>query len=147
MGLSADALDQWRAARDMLLGARATLALGTGAAEGPELFGRIGDVAFDRDGNVLVLDAVNYEVRTFGPEGRHLGSLGGHGEGPMEFPGNLHSLEVLEDGRLLVGMRATGQGALISEDFPLIMRMTPEHFVAGWNDPYPRIEVHELDGS
>ncbi len=43
--------------------------------------------------------------------------------------------------------RATGQGALISEDFPLIMRMTPEHFVAGWNDPYPRIEVHELDGS
>ena len=79
----------------MLLGARVTLALGTDAAEGPELFDRIDDVAFDRDGNVLVLDAVNYEVRTFGPEGRHLGSLGRNGEGPMEFPSNLHSLEVL----------------------------------------------------
>ena len=323
-GLSADALDQWRTARDMLLGARVTLALGNDAAEGPELFGRIDDVAFDRDGNVLVLDAVNYEVRTFGPEGRHLRSLGRHGEGPMEFPGNLHSLEVFEDGRLLVGMRmamkvfapvsdgyeyldlipvpardmcvtaaervfvtvhhtrrservlhevdladdsvtqsfghgyldeewlfrnqlsdgtiacaddplrilfalsehpilrahrpgeddpvwtaalqdyaqplwagssggrasirmvsgnaeftdkphvlaghhivwqtyyrrlfservrtyfidgATGQGALISEDFPRIMRMTSEQFVAGWNDPYPRIEVRELGGN
>ena len=41
----------------------------------------------------------------------------------------------------------TGQGALISEDFPRIMKMTPEHFVAGWNDPYPRIEVRELDGN
>ena len=42
---------------------------------------------------------------------------------------------------------ATGQGALISEDFPRIMRMTPEYFIAGWNDPYPRIEVRELDGN
>ena len=39
---------------------------------------------------------------------------------------------------------ATGQGALISEDFPRIMKMFPGRFVAGWNDPYPRIEVREI---
>ena len=104
-GLSPDALDQWRSARDMLLGARVTLALGSNAGDGPELFGGIGDVAFDRDGNVLVLDVLSYEVRTFSPDGRHLGSFGQEGEGPMDFDGTLQSLEVLEDGRLLVAMR------------------------------------------
>ena len=47
-GLSVDALNQWRSARDMLLGARVTLALGTDAAEGPELFGMIGPGALAR---------------------------------------------------------------------------------------------------
>ncbi len=40
---------------------------------------------------------------------------------------------------------ATGQGALISEDLPRIMKMVPGRFVAGWNNPYPRIEVRELE--
>ena len=41
----------------------------------------------------------------------------------------------------------TGQGALISENFPQLLEMTPERFVAVWNDPYPRIEVRELVGN
>ena len=105
-GLSAEALDRWRGARDLLLGAPVALALGTMRDEGPELFGLIGDAAFDLDGNLLVLDALSYEVRIFALDGRHLGSFGQEGEGPMDFPSDLHSLEVLGDGRLLVGMRA-----------------------------------------
>lgn len=42
---------------------------------------------------------------------------------------------------------ATGQGALISEDFPRILKMSPERLVVAWNDPYPRIEVRELVGN
>ena len=106
IGLSAEALTEWRAARDRLLGARTTLALGTSRGESPELFGMIGDVAFDRDGNVLVLDAANYDVRIFGPDGSHLMSFGREGEGPMEFNSRPHSVAGLADGRLLVGMRA-----------------------------------------
>ena len=85
IGLSAEALTEWRAARDRLLGARTTLALGTSRGESPELFGMIGDAAFDLDGNVLVIDAANYDVRIFGPDGSHLMSFGREGEGPMEF--------------------------------------------------------------
>lgn len=106
IGLSAEALTEWRAARDGLLGARTTLALGTNRGDSPELFGMIGDVAFDPDGNVVVLDAVNYDVRIFGPDGSHLGSFGREGEGPMEFDTRPHSVAVLSDGRLLVGTRA-----------------------------------------
>ena len=105
-GLSAEALDRWREARDLLLGAPVALALGTSSEEGPELFGRIGDAAFDLDGNLLVLDPLSYEVRTFASDGRHLGSFGQEGEGPMDFPGEPQSLEVLPDGSLLVDMRA-----------------------------------------
>ena len=104
-GLSAEALDQWREARDLLLGAPVALALGASRDEGPELFGRIGDAAFDRDGNLLVLDPLNYEVRTFASDGRHLGSFGQEGEGPMDFASEPQSLEVLPDGSLLLGMR------------------------------------------
>lgn len=104
-GLSTEALARWREARDLLLGAPVALALGTSSEEGPELFGRIGDAAFDLDGNLVVLDPLGYEVRTFAPDGQHLGSFGQEGEGPMDFASEPQSLEVLPDGSLLVGMR------------------------------------------
>ena len=103
--LSEDALADWRRARDRLLGARTTKSFGS-EEEGPELFGMIGDVTFDADGNVLVADMVNYELRIFGPDGGHLASFGGEGEGPLEFTARPHSVEVLSDGRILVATRA-----------------------------------------
>lgn len=98
-------LAEWRRSRDRLLGARTTMALGS-EEEGPELFGMIGDATFDPDGNVLVADMINYELRIFGPDGGHLASFGGEGEGPMEFNARPHSVEVLSDGRILVATRA-----------------------------------------
>lgn len=103
-GLSEEVLAEWRRARDRLLGTRTTMALGS-EEEGPELFGMIGDAAFDPDGNVLVADMVNYELRIFGPDGSHLASFGGEGEGPLEFKSRPHSIEVLSGGSILV---ATG---------------------------------------
>lgn len=91
-GLSTEALARWREARDLLLGAPVALALGTSSEEGPELFGRIGDAAFDLDGNLVVLDPLGYEVRTFAPDGQHLGSFGQEGEGPMDFASEPQSL-------------------------------------------------------
>ena len=55
------------------------LALGTDDTEGPELFGTIGDVAFDAEGNVLVLDAGDRSIRIFGADGASVGEhLGKH---------------------------------------------------------------------
>ena len=75
--------------------------------EGPELFGMIGDVAFDAEGNILVADAADYSVRTFGPDGSHVASFGREGEGPMEFSSRPHSIGALADGRILVGTRGS----------------------------------------
>ncbi len=105
-GLPADPLDEWRAARDMILGAHVALALGVDTGDGPERFGWLTDAAFDHSGNLLVLDAGYYEVSTFGPDGQHRGRAGFTGTDDTESISNLHSLEVLEDGRILVGMRA-----------------------------------------
>lgn len=105
MGLSAEALEQWRAARDMLLGAEVTLALGSDTGEEAKRLGSIADAAFEPGGNLLVLDADDYEVHTFGPDGSHVGSSGFADVGSRYSGRNLHSLEVFQDGRLLVGMR------------------------------------------
>ena len=106
-GLTEDALSAWRGARDRLLNATTVLALGTDDDEGPELFGMIGDAAFDAEGNILVADAADYSVRIFGPDGSHVVSFGREGEGPMEFSGTPHSIEALADGRILVGTRGS----------------------------------------
>lgn len=104
-GLTAEALSQWREARDRLLAARASLRLGRQGTAGPELFGRIGDVNLDSEGNILVLDELNFELRIFSPDGAFVGQFGREGEGPMEFDSTPHAIEVLGDGRLLVASR------------------------------------------
>lgn len=103
-GLTDEGLAEWRRARDRLLDASTTLSLGS-EEEGPELFGLIVDATFDADGSVLVADMMSYELRIFGPDGRHLASLGGEGEGPLEFASYPHSVEVLPDGRIVVATR------------------------------------------
>ena len=98
--LSAAALDRWRAARDALLAAPPRLWIGSDQ-EGPELFGRVRDVAIDDAGNILVLDEQTSDVRVFAPDGRHLQTFGGPGEGPGEL-GEATAIQWLVDGRLLV---------------------------------------------
>lgn len=101
-GLSADALDAWRSVRDDLLAAQTVMRLGT-EEEGPQLFGRIGDVAVDAEGNVLVFDALAMELRVFDSGGRYISGFGGHGDGPLELRYNLFGVfELLDEGRVLV---------------------------------------------
>ena len=62
-------------------------ALSIGEIEGPEalLFSRIETVRRDADGNVIVADGASDEIRIFDPDGNHLRTSGGVGEGPGEF--------------------------------------------------------------
>ena len=41
---------------------------------------------------------------------------------------------------------ATGSGALVSGDLPSLKFIGPEAYIAAFADPYPRIEVREVDG-
>jgi hypothetical protein len=49
------------------------------------IFGVIGDVAVDRDGNVYLLDVQLNEILVFDADGEYLRSIGREGEGPGEF--------------------------------------------------------------
>ena len=49
------------------------------------MFGRVWDVEIDQEGNVLVLDFINQEIRVFDRSGTFLTTVGHQGEGPGEF--------------------------------------------------------------
>lgn len=63
--------------------------LEVGAIDGAEpfVFTRIWDAARFDDGRIAVVDEITMEVRIFGPDGSHLGTFGGGGDGPEEFAG------------------------------------------------------------
>jgi len=55
--------------------------------QGPDVFGQIRGLAVDALGRVHVLDSQADEVRVFTPDGGHLRTLGGSGNGPGELSG------------------------------------------------------------
>lgn len=63
--------------------------LSLGVENGPraETFDNIRGVLRLADGTVFVGDGGSNEIRSFSPEGRHLATFGGTGEGPAEFRG------------------------------------------------------------
>ena len=67
-------------------GAEPTLTIGSADGSDPYLFNRIMGMATLSDGRIVVGDAGSDEVRTFDPQGVHLATWGGKGEGPGEFP-------------------------------------------------------------
>ena len=75
--------------------------IGSADAEGPELFGRVVDVAVDGAGKMWVADAQAQEIRVFAADGRHVRTVGRKGGGPGEFE-QMGGLEVGPDGRLWV---------------------------------------------
>lgn len=64
--------------------APALVRLGSIAGDAAQLFNGVEDATLMPDGRVVVLDRGSDEVRLFDPEGRHLTTLGGTGEGPGE---------------------------------------------------------------
>lgn len=60
------------------------LRLGNVSGDGPEGFGRIGDIAADPAGRIHVLDVGSKEVRVFGSDGAYLRSMVRDGDGPGE---------------------------------------------------------------
>lgn len=77
--------------------------LSIGEVEGQDeyLFGRIGSIAVDDDRNVYVFDQQAREVRVFGPEGGHLRTFGGPGQGPGELQ-RPEAMALLPDRRVVV---------------------------------------------
>lgn len=60
---------------------------GLGSEPLPDEFGGIGGVVPDAEGNVWIADALNDEIKVFGPDGSFVRRFGRTGEGPGEFEG------------------------------------------------------------
>ena len=77
--------------------------VGAVAGEDWETFGNVYDVAFDRDGNLYVVDTQGARIVVVNPEGGFVRQMGGVGQGPGEFDQhNTPSIRiaVLSDGRV-----------------------------------------------
>lgn len=63
------------------------LRIGSFDEPGPTSFGEVLGIAVLEDGRVALLETQSQEVRIFSPEGAHLATFGGEGEGPGELRG------------------------------------------------------------
>jgi len=75
-----------------------------GVYEGPDenyMFFRPIDIKEDKQGNLYVLDAGNYRIQKFDPDGKYLKTFGRRGQGPGEFSIS-SSINIDNEGNLLV---------------------------------------------
>lgn len=70
-------------------------------------FGKIGEIALDRRGRLLVLDLQDKSISRWSADGHALGRFGRSGGGPLEFNWP-NGVGVLDDGTLVVGDRQFG---------------------------------------
>jgi hypothetical protein len=77
------------------------LRIGATDDEGPELFGNIGAITADPDGDIYVLEYQIQEFRVFDISGNHARTFGRRGEGPGEWVGAA-GLTFAPDGSLWV---------------------------------------------
>lgn len=84
--------EEWRLVEELRIGAL--------DGEGSEVFGQVSDVAADDGGRIYVLESQAAELRTFGPDGAHLWTAGGQGQGPGEMSGPAGL--AVRDGRIWV---------------------------------------------
>ena len=148
----------WSETRDALLGARTTLKLGELGLEstGPEVFGLVGDVDMDQDGNLFVLDRRNHQVRIFNAAGEYQFAVGQAGEGPSEFR-DPRGVELLAGGLLVVADRGNQLKVFARSEYgyeyarTVRVPLVPEGicsandrvFVSGWEEDHTII--HEVD--
>lgn len=88
-------------ARDQVIRREARALFTVGAADGPQAFGAVGDVAFDASENLYVLDRLNRRVVVFDSMGRWVRAFGRGGGGPGEF-GAPQQMAVTRAGELIV---------------------------------------------
>ena len=110
------------------------LRVGIVEGAGPDAFGRLkGLVALD-DGGFAVLEAQAQELRVFGPDGAHVATHGGKGEGPGEFA-NANGLMLDPRSRIWVPDTRNGRMSVFDpedgfvESFPF----ADANFNATWN--------------
>lgn len=86
---------------------RVTARIGGEAGTPGADFGKIGEIALDRTGRLLILDIQDKSISRWADDGRALGRFGRSGGGPLEFNWP-NGLGVLDDGTLVVGDRQFG---------------------------------------
>lgn len=103
-GMDQEALLNWLLVRDELAEARTVLRIGAANTDGPDAFGNIADIAMSPSGDIFVLDEQAQEVLIFDSNGRFVQSIGGVGDGPMEFR-YANSITLLTNSVLAVSSR------------------------------------------
>lgn len=76
---------------------------------------RPNDIALDANGNIFILDAGNFRVQKFSPEGKFLNTFGSRGQGPGELSYPL-SLEIDDQGNLLVSDLSNNRISVYSQN-------------------------------
>ncbi len=69
--------DEWRVVEE--------IRIGTLEGDGPDMFGDITSLEVDPEGRIWILEGQAQEIRVFGPDGRHVRTVGRQGGGPGEF--------------------------------------------------------------
>jgi len=112
-----------------------TTTIGRATGEEPFLFGDVRDIEVDGMGRVWVLDNQNREVRVFGPDGRHVRTVGGAGEGPGEFRNPNGIARDPGTGRIWVVDPATGRYTVFDTAGSLVE--TRPRDATGWGYRWP----------
>jgi hypothetical protein len=109
-------------------------------------FGLVGPVTPGTNGRVFIADIQVPIVRAYDADGKHIGDVGGRGQGPGEYL-SIGAMTVLDDGRLLVwdeGNRRVNwfdQSGAHLDSRPLMSHGSYESFViAGDGTIYTRVE-------
>jgi hypothetical protein len=102
--------------------------VGKEEGESWELLSNVSAAAFDRQGNLHVLDAGNHRVLVFDPRGRFLRQIGKEGQGPGEISFAM-SMTVLPDGRVVVFDIGRSAYSLFKPDGEFIEQRTAGEYV------------------
>jgi hypothetical protein len=124
--------------------------IGGADVEGPTSFGAITQLAVDRAGRTAALDYQAQELRIFAPDGAHLRTVGGPGEGPGELG---RPFGVLADGdRFLVADQGNARVSVFAADSGFVVSYPTDFFIyglSGWDaviDSAGRIQVLSASG-
>jgi hypothetical protein len=107
------------------------LVIGTDEGDPAYQFGRITGIQVDPGGRIFVFDQMAKEVRVFDPQGIHLRTFGGAGQGPGEFSGSARDLFLMVDGRLTVPDLGNGRIGWMSLEGELLTS-APASFAGGF---------------
>lgn len=102
-----------------LVAAEPFLTIGSVAGPAPSQFSEIPDAARGADDRLVVADAMGGEIRTFGPDGRHLWTAGRIGRGPGEFQG-LGEVDFFSGDSVLVWDRSLRRFSIFSPSGELV---------------------------
>jgi sugar lactone lactonase YvrE len=94
------------------------------------LFYRPSDIAFDKKGNIYVLDAGNHRVQKFSQDGTFISSFGRQGQGPGEFQMPL-SIDCDGNGQLYLPDAHNQRISIFSPDGTLVESLNMREHMAG----------------